>query len=515
MSLRSIVRFLPFILALGLTVIPSVPQASSGDFSIVLFPDTQNEAQYYPQVLQSETQWVANNKAALNIQAVLGLGDIVNDGASAAQQQNADAAIRTLDGAGIPYFLAIGNHDYDGANNGARVRNATGFNRWWGPLRYTGKGYYLGQYPTGSNENFYGLLNINGKPLLILVVEYVPRTASLNWAASVVKANPGADVIVVTHSNMFWDNTRVDRCDTNDMVPDNDGDETWEAFTSRYPNIIMVVSGHITTGFAGRRADLGVNDNLVNQMLSNYQTTANGGDGWLRILTFHPAFNTISVKTYSPYLASLGLTAYKTDSKNQFTIYYHNPGLHTGHGTISGLVRQPGSPTCKRLSGLTVSAGGTSTVTDINGNYSLSLPAPNTYTVTASGAGWYSGTQTVRVNDQVLAFSSGTIYGADANFYLSANNPPPCAVSSVSPSVTICTPSPNASVTSPAQIVAGTTDSKPVQFMQVLVDGKKKYQVYANTVNTSLTMNAGPHKITVQGYDGTSTLHQSISVTVH
>jgi hypothetical protein len=103
MFIRLLYRFLPVFLALTFASVPGVPQTGTGDFSIILFPDTQNEAQYFPQVLQAETQWVVNNRAALNIQAVLGLGDIVNDGASTAQQQNADSAIRTLDTApGFP-----------------------------------------------------------------------------------------------------------------------------------------------------------------------------------------------------------------------------------------------------------------------------------------------------------------------------------------------------------------------------------------------------------------------------
>ena len=102
-------------------------QVTPPDFTFILFPDTQNEAQYFPQVMASQTKWVANNRTNLNIQAVLGLGDIVNDGASTAQQQNADAAIKVLDNAGIPYLLSIGNHDYDGANTGVMERNSVSY----------------------------------------------------------------------------------------------------------------------------------------------------------------------------------------------------------------------------------------------------------------------------------------------------------------------------------------------------------------------------------------------------
>src|SRR5262245_61490552 len=130
------------------------------DFSIIVLPDTQNEAQWFPGMMDSQTRWIVDNRENLNIQMVLGVGDIVNDGASNEQQGNADAAIKLLDNAGIPSMLAIGNHDYDGANAGAKNRIATGFNHWWGPDRYAGRDYYKGNeqggsYPQGSNENFY------------------------------------------------------------------------------------------------------------------------------------------------------------------------------------------------------------------------------------------------------------------------------------------------------------------------------------------------------------------------
>ncbi len=377
--------------------------AAAGDFTLVLFPDTQNEAQYYPQVLNNQVQWVVNNRTGWNIQAVLGLGDIVNDGASTAQQQNADAAIKLLDNAKIPYLLSIGNHDYDGANTGASTRTATGFNQWWGPQRYAGYSWYKGNL-NGSNENFWGELAINGKNYLFMILEYVPRTTSLNWAASVVQAHPSDEVIVVTHSFMFYDNTRVDKCDTNDLNRDNPGDKNWANFASKYPNISMVVSGHITTGLAARRADLGVNGNLVNQMLSNYQVLANGGDGWIRLLTFHPSSNTVDVKTYSPYLNS-----YKTDSKNQFTIFWHNPNVTTGSSTLTGRVT---STSCAKLAGATVSAGGISSTTDTAGRYSLTVP-PGTYNLSVNASGYASQTQSVKAWDG---------YGPDVNFYLTTGS---------------------------------------------------------------------------------------------
>src|SRR5438067_9712646 len=88
-----------------------------------------------------------------------------------------------------------------------------------------------------------------------------------------------------------------------------------------------------------------------------------------------------------------------------------------------------------------------------------------------------------------------------------------CTLSTVSPSVTICTPTANATVSSPVHIVAGTTDSKTVQFIQIYIDGVKKYEIKANNLDTSLAMSVGTHRLTVQAYDGTY-FKQTINITV-
>ena len=447
-----------------------------------------------PQVLASQTAWVAQNQTALNIQAFLGLGDLVNDGASDVQDGNADAAIRTLDNAGIPYFLAIGNHDYDGA----LPRNATGFNRWFGPARYANYSYYKGNYPAGSNENSYGVLTINGTPYLFLVLEFVPRDAALQWAASILDANQDKPVIVVTHSHMYTDNTRADRCDTRDMVYDNTGDDAWTKLFSQYSNILMILSGHMTNGNGSRRADLGVSGNLVNQLFSDYQELANGGNGWLRIMKFHPSQNTVDVLTYSPFLDS-----YMTDGSNQFTIYYNNPQLGGTSGTVSGLVRDVN--TCAPIPGATLSVQGFTTRSDSNGHYSFTLPAPGSVSVQAVSTGWAPLTRTTPVN-------AG--YASDLNFYLNQPLPSSCTLSATDRTVTMCGPSNNANVTSPVTVTAGATDSKPVTAIQIYVDGVGGYHVPSSMINTNVAMAAGNRRLTVQATDALGTFKKTIYVNV-
>src|SRR5262249_48812918 len=272
------------------------------------------------------------------------------------------------------------------------------------------------------------------------------------------------------------DNTRVDACDTSDMPAGNETGEDMWARLRKYPSVEMVLSGHLTDGHAARRADLGDQGNLVNQVFTNFQTFSHGGDGWLRIMTFHPAANMITVRTYSP-----SLNRFKSDEADQFTLSYRNPHLSRGSGTVSGLVRN--SSTCEPVAGVAVSTGITSAVTDERGHYSLAL-RPGTYQFTASAPGWNSEAKNENVNDS---------FDTDLNFYLNPGAPPSCTLSTASPSVTICSPQNNATVTSPVQVLAGVTDNKSVLEMKALLDGKEALEADGGRLSGFIDASSGLH----------------------
>lgn len=370
--------------------------AQSGDFTIVALPDTQHYSSTYPQIFTAQTQWIADNIAAKNIKLVLGEGDIVNGGGELGQWQNADAAMKLLDGK-VPYMSALGNHDYDHNDPPARTASTLNFNNYFGPNRYLGSDWYRGSFVGGSNENFYGTFSLGGATFLVMALEVFPRTAVLDWANSVIDANPDKEVILLTHGYEYSDDTRIGRCDEwNKTVlkldGDNDGNDMWEKVVRKHANISLVLSGHVTAlDGTGRRADLGDNGNLVNQVLADYQTLPNGGNGWLRIMTFHPASNTIDVQTYSPWL-----NAYMTDSENQFTLIWHAQGGIAGQpGTVTGRVRS--AIDCRDIAGATVSAAGVSTTTDTRGIYKLTVPAGKSTPVKVTASGWIGQTASLDV----------------------------------------------------------------------------------------------------------------------
>jgi len=87
-----------------------------------------------------------------------------------------------------------------------------------------------------------------------------------------------------------------------------------------------------------------------------------------------------------------------------------------------------------------------------------------------------------------------------------------CPLSQTNPSVTVCTPTPNALVQSMVHVVAGTTDSRPVTSMQIYVDGTLNQTVKASTIDTFVAMPTGYHTLTVKGWDSAGAFKTSVPV---
>ena len=342
----------------------------------------------------------------------------MDSGGDLTQWQNADSAVRLLNGK-VPYMMAIGNHDYDQNNPAGRTASTKNFNSFFGPARYTGAAWYKSSFPAGSNENFYGVVTVNGRNYLIIVLEFAARDSSLAWADGILKANQDKDAIIVTHMFTYMDNTRISGCDLNSAASfgvgqDNNGEDMWWKLVRKYPNIHLVLSGHVVQGDGtGRRMDLGVKGNVVNQILSDYQSDALGGGGYLRIMRISPSLNRVSVTSYSPYLDS-----FMTDDHNQFTVPYHNPGVSTAAGSISGNVKS--AVDCSAAAGVTVAYSGGSVVTDGNGNFTIPANARKSLAITAAKPGWLSnariGTSTLDAVEQpsptkIFVSTAGQISG--------------------------------------------------------------------------------------------------------
>jgi hypothetical protein len=254
------------------------------DFTVVVLPDTQYYSESYPAIFDNQTRWITKNVANLNILFVAHEGDVVNNYDVTTQWQNANHSLSILDGA-VPWAVLPGNHD--GSSIGNSNENLSSYTHYFG------------------KANGFELFSDGGNDYLVFNLQYNANDTVLAWANTTIAKYPTRRVIVTTHDYMNTDGTRS-----------TVGDRIWSRFIAPHAEqIFLVLCGH--NHAEAMRSDV-VRGHTVYQILADYQTRVNGGDGWLRILDFQPAENRIIVKTYSPYLNS-----YETDANSQFTLAYN------------------------------------------------------------------------------------------------------------------------------------------------------------------------------------------------
>lgn len=347
-------RFLPYIYA-------------EPDFEIDVFPDIQNMTYYAPADSRKMFNWVKDNQVSQNIQAVLMLGDLTNFNTTA-EWDTVHAQMSILDGIGssFPYVATVGNHDYGNGFNPA-PRDATNYKVHFGPSRYSGKPWFKGYYGAAS-ENFYVSFDVGTRKFFVIALEFLPRDAILTWAGnlcdSLYTADPNRDVIITTHAYQSWtgqlaNDTTVYSGSTYGMSADNDGQEMWDKFVKKKPNIKFVFNGHFIVfnynyitytqdpspgiGLTGKIQATGDNGNLVNQIFVNYQDDTAGGQGYFMRMKFHPSTNKIDVSYFSAVKNAndnrASLQPYVIDDQS---IAIKNSITTTGVLSAGGEIRTPG-----------------------------------------------------------------------------------------------------------------------------------------------------------------------------
>lgn len=287
----------------------------AGEFCLILVPDTQRYAAYFPHIFRQQFRWISDSVPSLNVKYVIHVGDVVEEGEEV-EWVIADEAFSMLDDV-VPYMVVPGNHDLDRAAVKAGYRASTRYNAVFSPKRFAGRRWYGGSRGV-TNDNSFGYFTGGGQEFLVLGLEYGPTDETLTWANSLV-SNHEQKVILVTHCYMYDDDTRVGEGDLyspHQLNPDwNDGEEIWEKLV--YPNdkFVMALSGHVKGDGAGLLVSKTEEGGPVLQMLANYQFLAHGGQGWLRILKFSPATKTLEVYTYSPWLDQ-----FRDEKDQQFSV---------------------------------------------------------------------------------------------------------------------------------------------------------------------------------------------------
>ena len=276
-------------------------------FTVVLLPDTQNYSEKYPDTYAAQTLWIREHLKDDNIKFVIHLGDIVQTSTKKPEWENANRAMRLLDGI-VPYSMVPGNHDMV-----VKTRDSTLYNQYFSPARFADRKWY-GGHMGKTNDNNFCFFEASGMKFMVISLEFAPRDEALEWAAGVASRHPDHRVIVATHCYMR-PKGRDTSCAKSYKVAGNSGEQMWQKLVRKQPNIFLVVSGHVL----GVGLQKSVNDagGTVLEMLTDYQGLPNGGDGWLRSLQFVPSENKINVKTYSPLLDK-----HNKDARETFSIDY-------------------------------------------------------------------------------------------------------------------------------------------------------------------------------------------------
>lgn len=268
------------------------------DFTLMGLPDTQ----YYTSLLnngtnemfKAQTAWIVAHKDSLNIAHVCHFGDCVQNGdynGDPTEWERADTAMRLIEDPlttnlpdGISYTMSVGNHDQwpTGDPNGT----TTFFNQYFSENRFSGRGYWGGNYDTLADNSFQ-LFSASGYDFIVVSLEYDPsaNASVLAWADSLLQAYPSRRAIIVSHY-------LIDAIGA--FGPQ--GALTYQALRHN-PNLCLMLCGHVSA--ESKRRSI-YNGDTTYTILADYQSRPFGGGGLMRIMTFSPELNTLNVKTYSP-----------------------------------------------------------------------------------------------------------------------------------------------------------------------------------------------------------------------
>lgn len=281
---------------------------------IILLPDTQYYAEKYPEVLDSQINWIVRNSKDIHL--VIQQGDLTqnnNEKEWAIVQQ----AFQKLNNK-LPYVVGLGNHDMgSGPGKFADVRNTSLYNKYFTYQQMSQLPGFAGVFEQGKTDNAYYMLETGKVKWLVMTLEFGPRNAVLDWANQIVSSHPDRLVVINTHSYMYSDSTRQGVGDSwrpqaygvgKDTGADavNDGEQIWEKLVKKHSNIRFVFSGHILNSGVGTLVSINDAGYYVYQMLANYQSevkgSVRGGNGWLRILDMDFKRKQLTVTTYSPFV---------------------------------------------------------------------------------------------------------------------------------------------------------------------------------------------------------------------
>ena len=223
--------------------------ARAASFMLVAMPDIQNETQYHPEMLQSQINWILNNRASQNIVFVAQQGDLTNNANTAEYTTAHDALFRLNGASGLAWGTCPGNHDLanpDGLTTAISARRTS-------PARV---GTATPPTATVRTRSF----RPAAARYLVLNIAYDAPASVLDWAQARIDDHRGMPTIINTHDYMAYGNTRSPY-----------GNTLWDSLAKNNQQVFMVLCGH--NHYAYNQTSPDAAGKPVCELLADYQDT--------------------------------------------------------------------------------------------------------------------------------------------------------------------------------------------------------------------------------------------------
>lgn len=280
-------------------------------FSIAVIPDTQYNTEESQggnnKLFESQIEWILANREEENIVYVAHLGDITDKGDSKPEQwANAAKALYPLEKplpglpSGLPYGLAVGNHDQYPSQFAASGTTKY-YNQYFGIDHFKGRNYY-GGYFGKDNDSHYDLISASGLDLLVIYLEFdafdEQQEAMNDWAMNLLKKYSDRKAIIVSHYILGYNPVAGSNV-AGQASFGKQGQRLYDRIKTQ-PNVFLMLCGHVGDNGEGYRQDTYAG-HTIKTMLSDYQSRPMGGNGMMRLLTLDLEKDQLQVRTLSPY----------------------------------------------------------------------------------------------------------------------------------------------------------------------------------------------------------------------
>ena len=264
-------------------------------YNFVFVPDAQNTTKFCGPVLDKAMNWIIENKDYANIEAVVSLGDNVEDFWETPQWEQITKTYTTIAENSIKTIVPTGNHD-----------SGNGQNFWYYKDKYFGPNtpfsnivsdYHLEYSPQGTG----GVVDISAGsfPYKLIYIDmfHLAEASEVAWLQSMLSKYANCPVIMMMHDIQNCSDTKP-----NETKLSDNGNILWN-IVKNYDNVFLMVGGH-SHGY-GVLELTNSYGNTVYSILADYQFSYNGGNALMKFAEFDEKGGMIRVSTFSPYAATL------------------------------------------------------------------------------------------------------------------------------------------------------------------------------------------------------------------